>query len=337
MNQFLVTFLFSNSRSVKIQITGENTIAQLINKFCSKVNKDKKYFYFLFKGQLLSYDKNKKVKKIIKVHENFPILVRELEPFDENEIIPPLQISNRNVNIKTETLKNENEYLKKQIEELKKKLEEKSMRQAVTSRQLIQPNKSIEPYFTSILHGHSLIYGYRVNHHEQYPGSWSCDVCGKVFQYSEFNYSCQLCTFDLCLDCVKKEKQSPKTFNSVFHGHTLFYGFRIKNHQQYPGNWSCDICKRVFPYNQFYLSCKNCTYDICEECIKNEMKEAKTYQSPSHPNHVLIYGYRVNHHQQYQDFWTCDICMQNFGHNVVNYSCQYCTFDLCLNCKRNGK
>ena len=196
-----------------------------------------------------------------------------------NEEIPYMQLedhyknkcSKKVIDYKTEYLEYKNKYedLLKKYEELKNNIK-MTQDEHIADQNINDDNKdnddneSIETTFKSIYHDHILKYK------PFYYDIWTCDICLQSFdKKTKTGYNCFECDFDICSKCRIIEKSGYKfldIFNSKKHKHLL----RENKIEAY---YKCDECENTYRGARKTFRCKECSFDLCIECIKKENSE----------------------------------------------------------------
>ena len=192
-------------------------------------------------------------------------------------------------------------------------------------------------------HLHTLVKSDTQKIYASYNAKWRCDGCQTVYDGHKesfttgekeeeevdhrHTYHCNLCNFDLCVQCFKGRIHH-------FHPHRLKKARAPLIYEDTSGQWKCDGCSRIFceANEQICYHCdESCEVDLCERCYKGEWKhilhnEAGHLLKPIDPR----LAYRV-----YSE-WVCDHCGATFNHDntLMLFHCgaSNCEFDLCTDC-----
>jgi hypothetical protein len=127
----------------------------------------------------------------------------------------------------------------------------------------------------------------------------------------------------------KSTDVSNQNFNSYHraskvHSHSLTYSNNFTDLGYIYLGWTCDICKETFDKEDKSHHCKECLFDVCNECLSRVLKKNENFHL--HPEHELILT------QTYD--WNCKNCNNHFS-NSRSWRCSRCNFNACIKCYWN--
>ncbi|KAL3737940.1 hypothetical protein ACJRO7_019462 [Eucalyptus globulus] len=143
-----------------------------------------------------------------------------------------------------------------------------------------------------------------------------CDSCGKRFR--GFTYRCQMCNFDLDIECARKSTNGSKVKKQIqhfSHGDPLILEEVIDEDKE---RW-CRACERRCLTNTYY--CGSCQFFIHKPC-------AELQQELHHPAH--LHTLKLCPTVDDDAGLSCDFCGEIF-HGFV-YQCNECQFHLDVIC-----
>lgn len=92
---------------------------------------------------------------------------------------------------------------------------------------------------------------------------------------------------------------------------------------------SCDLCKST--YSKSGWNCRECSYDVCEECGLKQGAGCPKVKCPS--NHELLWRPDVNMHYEFKGKghnYSCSRCKSQ--KDDPHWHCRQCEFDICQTC-----
>ena len=119
----------------------------------------------------------------------------------------------------------------------------------------------------------------RIGINPKYSYGFLCNICRQSMDRAEVRYICLKCEFDICFDCkpkplpsLEEEKEpSEELLKKCFNGHNLKFESDEKSKAEY--GYFCDYCGKQRFKNEDRFCCKECDYNICNNCSKNASKK----------------------------------------------------------------
>lgn len=138
------------------------------------------------------------------------------------------------------------------------------------------------------------------------------------------SWTCRLCEFDLCLNCIEKVKRI--NFCFCLNGHALVPSYDKSRCED------CSICKLC--KSSFYGSCWECEFGMCENCVEYENRNKVKDENVCSEGHRLVYS-QDPYYLVFSIFKikkiVCSMCEACLIENKV-YHCRICFFQLCESC-----
>ena len=130
----------------------------------------------------------------------------------------------------------------------------------------------------------------------QHNGAWQCDNCQLDQQNSSRPYHCQICEFDVCINCAlpKSHPRHP--------GKPLYRVSTEKIYPQYNGQWLCDGCEITKPAG-FANHCYLDQFDICDKCFGG-------HNLPIHRHPLKPVNAAVKYNNA-TGWWACNCCKRH--------------------------
>jgi hypothetical protein len=98
------------------------------------------------------------------------------------------------------------------------------------------------------------------------------------------------------------------------------YTFPSRNHR-------CDVCRQPIPLGCQGLRCKQCDYDVCNNCKEKRCEGAETKKTSRCSNGHSCYPHIFSRQ------FCCDVCGENMPLGCPGLKCKQCNYDICSNCK----
>ena len=193
-------------------------------------------------------------------------------------------------------------------------------------------------------HQHKLIYC-RTSRFEDKLSNWNCDLCEKTYSNKIWSFYCTICDYDVCLKCSKnyipkKELIYNNGIKIDEHEHPLVF---MKTNR----NFICYLCLNSYKKSEPTYYCTKCEFHICQKCKENLNDEPKKlfYGKEINLNdniesikkdchkHPLIYC--ITSISEKNTYWTCNLCLENYGKEYWYFYCSICDYYLCYNCYSN--
>ena len=145
-------------------------------------------------------------------------------------------------------------------------------------------------------HEHPLQLKHGMDIYPEFQGAWECDNCNQQKTNAERPYHCQLCQFDLCVECAIPIKHLRHP------GHQLYRTNMETVYPQYNGQWRCDGCD-VTQIPSMAWHCFQDQFDICNRCVQGQ-------NLPIH-RHPLKPVDAARLYNEAPGWWVCNMCKRN--------------------------
>jgi WD40 repeat protein len=166
----------------------------------------------------------------------------------------------------------------------------------------------------------------------------ACDICRSYIQ-NTYVYQCNICNFDLCLECADfyfEHLKDNKTDFKCYLGHVLLHFDDINqfyNERKYEIS-NCRECNLDFSIEESAkeaFHCIVCLYSVCKSCTDIyakaiASKEKKKCTKP----HELVWKHKELYLDRNSLIITCSKCNKDIN-GAGFYTCE-CPRHLCLNC-----
>eukprot|EP01022_Parablepharisma_sp_SALTPOND_P024933 TRINITY_DN5629_c0_g1_i2.p1 TRINITY_DN5629_c0_g1~~TRINITY_DN5629_c0_g1_i2.p1 ORF type:complete len:1130 (+),score=51.26 TRINITY_DN5629_c0_g1_i2:173-3562(+) len=164
-------------------------------------------------------------------------------------------------------------------------------------------------------------------------GNYKCDNCSAIRKCTESRWFCEPCKYDICYNCrapSAAETKSSSTTNCS-KGHSLIFS----TDSYKCGKYRCDKCRTNGNCEDGRWFCKDCQYDICQNC-RPRPAAATTGKSPIMR---CIKGHTLNFstHAYRGGKYICNRCRTKESCEDGRWFCKDCEYDICQHCRAPPK